>query len=458
MRGRSSVLLVLLALVTFVWSRDPEVGTNALAHVDQTVAIVESGTLAIEGLLALPHAATTDWAARGGHLYSAKAPGLGLAGVPVDAVLSLIERMRGEDPLAYGPFERNGRVLAFVLATIPGALGALVFARLASALGASPSGAALGALAIALGTTYAPYASSLYAHVPSTALIALAGLLVLSGETTPGRAAGAGFAVGLAVWIAYASAVAIPVLLVALALRARQVRPVAFFLLGGLPLALALGLFHRIELGSFLATEYDFQNPAFSGGRRDGYFAALGFRPWVVIELTLLPYRGVFVYAPVVAVALAAAGVDLARGERDRRIAAGAALALFLLVLLTTAAHPFWWGGFAAGPRLLIPGLALLAPFAARALERWPHPTLVLGTVSVANALACSAVALTIREDVGSPLVDAVWPSIVMGRTGRASLGQDLGLSLWGSLALELALAGGLAAALAISLRRDSRS
>src|SRR6185436_16364238 len=96
--------------------------------------------------------------------------------------------------------------------------------------------------------------------------------------------------------------------------------------------------------------------------------------------------------------------------SRDRRIAAIAALAVLGLFLLVTEAHPLWFGGHSTGPRLLVPALPLLAPFAAFAYERWPRATAALASISTAHALATTAVTLTVHESVKNPLFSQIYP------------------------------------------------
>jgi hypothetical protein len=444
------VSLFLLCLFVYAWSYDVMGGANATAHFDETAAIVEHRTLAINAFLYRGGLGDTcDWsvvterAADGSTrnvFYAAKAPGLSILGVPVYAAAAAVERMAGEDPLRPDGsiFARNERIVSTVLASVMGALGAVVFRRLALAAGAGAEAALLGALAVALGTTYAPYASALYAHVPTAVALALAGLLACTGAPTLARAAGAGALGGIATMVSYQSALVLPALAVAIFLRARSWRAVAAFCAGGLPSAVLLGAVHTISFGAPWRTPYDFQNPSFSNGAKSYLDALEGIDFARAYGVLFSPYRGLFFYAPVLLPTVLAAALDL-REER-RRVLAGVALWTLLVFIAVTMVHPVWWGGWTTGPRLLVPGLALLAPFAARALERWPKTTAALASISVCHAIATLLFSILIpeimdgnplgvpKDDLANPLLAIVYPYLARGRVLRPNLAIDLGL------------------------------
>jgi hypothetical protein len=463
-------LVFLLALVTYTYAWDPDTATNALAHFDQTVAIVEYGTLSLNRVFRLPHAATADWSRREERLpdgsvgifyYPAKAPGLSLLGVPIYAAARAVERAQGLDPLAPDVFWWNARILALALSAIPAALGAVVLARLSRALGAPLEAAVLGALAVALGSCYATFASVLYAHTPTAAALAGASYLVLAGEPGPRRAAWAGFLVGLATLATYQAAAAVPLLAGVLALRARRAAPLLAFGAGGLPPLAAFALVHWAEFGSPIKTAYDFQNPEFTGGREGSYFSMLGtLDARRVYELLLSPFRGLFFYSPVLAPAVLAAALSLRPGPLERRLAAALALALLAFFLVLTGVHPVWWGGYTTGPRLLVPGFVLLAPFAAEAYARWPKTTAALASISTAHAIAGTFVSVSVVDTVRNPLFQAIYPGLAEGRLGeggaRRNAGIALGLAPEVSLLPYAAIALALAAALARAVKKGA--
>ena len=465
-------LLFALCLLTYVYCFDGEVGTNAQAHFDQTIAIVEHGRLSINPLVASVEGYTLDWSLREETrpdgtvvrwFYPAKAPGLSLLGVPVYAAASAVERAAGVDPLGRRAMRWNGWILSWALASLPAALATIAMLRLALGLGVRLDAAVLGTLAIALGSTYAPFATALYAHAPTAAAIAGAGALVLAGEVTARRAAAAGLLVGIATLVTYQAAIAVAALGAAAIARAApgaRLRTALAFAAGGLPPLAGFAAVHQVQFGSPFRTAYDFQNPIFGGGGGTSWASIA--RPLTLArgrDLLFGQYRGLFYYAPVTGAAIAAAGAALVAGagggaSRDRRIAAAAALAILAAFLVVTGMHPLWFGGCSTGPRLLVPALALLAPFAAIAYERWPRATAALASISTVNALATAAVSLTAPENVVNPLVQEVYPVLAAGQVGRANLATLLGFPGTPALLPWMVGAAGLALGLHLAISR----
>ncbi|MBI3724091.1 hypothetical protein HY251_09090 [bacterium] len=459
--------LFLLCLATYVSAWDDELGTSALAHFDQTVAIVESGTLSMTSVIFTRHGATVDWSSpdypepqkdlTAAHIYPGKAPGLSFLGVAPYFLLSKCERALGEDPLAPAVFERNGRILSWLLASLPAAVAAVLLLRLSLALGARLETATLGALTIALATPFAPFASALYPHAGESAALAGAGLLVLTGETSGRRAAGAGFLLGLATAISYQAAFAVIVLGAALLVRARSTRPLGPFVLGGLPWLVLLLVIHHVEFGAPWRTGYGCVNPGFAKAGL-AWSLSPGYVANAVLGLTVLPRCGLLFFAPVAGAAVLAAALELRREpSRDRRIAAAVALGFFALTIALTSTQPGWWGGKSSGPRYLVPALPLLAPFAARAWQRWPNGTAALAGASLSNALAVLWVTLTAsQEDFRSPLFQWIYWLLLSGKVDRSSPGKALGLPGLLALVPYFLVALPLAVGLFLSVRRAS--
>ncbi len=110
----------------------------------------------------------------------------------------------------------------------------------------------------------------------------------------------------------------------------------------------------------------------------------------------LSPSRGIFIYSPVLAVAL----LLLARNWRfiaDRALAI-LSLSMIAVITVASAAHPEWWGGNSYGPRLLsdaIPWFVLLAILALdampRAQRRLRNPVIAVGAVLLVVSVVINA-------------------------------------------------------------------
>lgn len=113
--------------------------------------------------------------------------------------------------------------------------------------------------------------------------------------------------------------------------------------------------------------------------------SAFGFYPDSLAGLLISPNRGLFVFSPIVAVALA--GIPASLRERWRSPAAWCVLALVAQYAFY-GCYAVWWGGHTYGPRYMLDLLPLAVPPAIAALQSFRFRA-VTGTVA-AGALAWS--------------------------------------------------------------------
>ena len=166
-------------------------------------------------------------------------------------------------------------------------------------------------------------------------------------------------------------------------------------------------------------------------------------------------FRGLFVLAPWLLLALPGFGLWWSRG---RKPGAGTAewvtvLAIIILIALFNASSVMWWGGFAVGPRYLLPALPFMALPVAVVFTSWGQRAWLRALVVFTLLWSWIATwGLTLAEQafpsdaILNPLVDYAWPSWVAGNIAR-NAGTLLGLH--GALAvlpliLLLALGTGL--------------
>jgi hypothetical protein len=89
-------------------------------------------------------------------------------------------------------------------------------------------------------------------------------------------------------------------------------------------------------------------------------FMSLTFPHWDAIwGLSGSPFRGLFYFAPVLL--LIVPGAWIALRDRTQRVPIVVALAAFAMMFLFAASSVMWWGGFAVGPRYILPAVPLLA-------------------------------------------------------------------------------------------------
>jgi hypothetical protein len=122
--------------------------------------------------------------------------------------------------------------------------------------------------------------------------------------------------------------------------------------------------------------------------RRIGSF---GFYPDALGGLLVSPNRGMFVFSPIVLVAVA--GIPAALRERWRSPAAWCAAALIAQYIFY-GCYAIWWGGHTYGPRYLLDVLPLAVPAAMAALQsfRFPAVTVPLATAALVWSVTTAAI------------------------------------------------------------------
>jgi hypothetical protein len=442
-------------------------GYNPNSRLALTRALAERHSIAID---AYPH--TGDWAEYSGHRYTNKAPGLSFVSAPFYALARALGGARE------GP-QLSGLVWAanLVVNALPSALlGLLLFHTLGRLGLASGAVRAWAILALGLGTLAFPYATAFYAHQPAAAASFGAFALLLGADPgAPPRWRGllAGAAAGLAVLLEVSTGLCAVILGLFLALDAGRRPLLPWFVLGGLPMAGALGLYNAVAFGSPLSFWFDHANPEVEvrvDGRLFGPPTLIG-----VMGLLFLPYRGLFFTSPLLM--LAPLGwSDLKRADLGAaRVCAAVPLAFLALI----ASFHGWYGGWTPGARYLLPSLPFLFVPLAFGVARWPRLAAALALYSVASMLAISAVGVEIPHDVANPLFDFVLPRLLDGQVsvnpqaldqlmappgyaeGRALVNGssfNLGELLFGSRALSLLPLLAVWALAAAGLLRASRA
>jgi len=120
---------------------------------------------------------------------------------------------------------------------------------------------------------------------------------------------------------------------------------------------------------------------------------SISHEPWVgMFGLLFSPNRGVFVFSPVVLVALAGLAALGGKGARASRLRWFGAAAT--IQFLTYGSFSVWWGGYGYGPRYVLDILPLVVPFAAIGVD-WcgrRRATLVLAALLLVWSIGVSAI------------------------------------------------------------------
>ncbi len=453
------VFLALMLAYTYVLPRWADWNQNS--RYDLTRALVEHRTVVIDRYAAN----TGDYATVNGRIVSDKAPGLSLLAVPPYTLYRLASHLRPihdlTDRVAHrGAFAATlnpdgtgltddkaevALALAFVTllcvavpASLLGVLLAGLFRRFSPYEGAN----AIVAISLMLATPLAAYGNAFYGHVPAAMLLfaAFALLVTADGTLRRSRLVMLGALFGATLLMEYPAALIVAALgcwALALLWRHRQWAGVGWLALGGAPFLALLALYDRAAYGTPLPTGYE-HSTLWQDRHSEGFLSLTYPKADALWGITFGDFRGLFFLAPVLLLAVPGFVVWWRAGHD--RAAWWAALSALVLFFLFNAASAMWWGGFAVGPRYLLPMLpfccypigALIPVF----MRRWR-------IAAASGALAMlSLVQVWMQLLAGQgyppdtfrhPLADYVWPHLVAGDIAR-NLGMATGLRSLSSL------------------------
>lgn len=453
------VALFMLLLMIFAYTPPRWQDWNQNSRFDLTRAIVDQGTLKIDDYADN----TGDYAIVDGHIYTDKAPGLSLMAVPVYALtvhvlnplgLSDITNRLGQSSAFSDTLTPGGEgidddrvevavalyIATLVTVSLPAALMLVLMAMMVERLAGCRTAGVLTALIIGLTTPVFTYSQAFYGHIPAAfcvvAALALLILAPLGEELGWKRLLGIGALLGAAIVIEYPVALIVaPVALWTVA-RART-RGVMYGTLGALsPLAI-LAIYDLLAFGTLKPIGYE-HSALWQEQHSTGFMSITYPHLDAIWGLTFSPFRGLFYYSPVLLLILG--GFYLA--SRSRRSWAPAAVAgsAFLLTFLFVCSSVMWWGGFAVGPRYLVPAIPLLA-IPLGYLIAWVNGSapairaVGMLTIAVMGGISALAVWLTTFATQNYPpdtlrdtISGYVWPAVRTGDVAR-NLGMAIELN-----------------------------
>jgi hypothetical protein len=347
-------VLALLAVPIFPHFVSP----NEMTRWATAAAIVDGHTFEITPLLPLLGGnAFEDASEVDGRVYSNKAPGAALIGLPAYAIARAVV-----GPPSAATMRATANAMRIPAATIPLLLLAWSMSRAAKKLGATDERRDVAILALLFATPLFAYGLLNFSHALTAA--ALFGAWAMVFVERNDYAAGA--LIGLATVSEYPCAIAGVVLLACAWRRA------PLMIAGGLPFAIGLAIYNRLLFGSIFALSSGSErNAQFRAMAREGIFGIGIPQLTTLAKLLFDPARGLFVFAPILLVALAA----LARARRAMPRDAFLALVLVPLSLIVFySGYPNWHGGWSIAPRYLaaaVPFLLFPLVFAASSIIEW---------------------------------------------------------------------------------------
>jgi hypothetical protein len=404
-------------------------GWNSNSRLALVRSLVERHTVVIDGY----EESTGDLAFRNDHYYCDKAPGLSWLAVPAYAAVdALAGAARGKGRT----ISRGAYVSTVWAVALPSAAAVVALYLAAGTIGLTAGAAAALALFYAFGTLAFPYSTLFYGHQLAAALLFTAFVLLLRarrGSSDARRLLLTGLLLGGAITVEYPAALAAAVLLVYALSFLRSRRHWVFLMVGMAAPLFVLFAYHTIAFGAPLRLPYAFSTDA---PRHQGLmFGLRAPSPVALWRLTVSPFRGLFFSSPWLLLAAPGALALLFQADRRWRAEALVCAAVPLLYLGLNASMVDWNGGWAMGPRHLVPALPFLALLAGGVVLP-AHPRTsshvlkralaALGLVAAVYSIALMLIATTVKPEVPTwiyrPFGDYLVPRFLAGDVAASTL------------------------------------
>ncbi len=466
---KRNLFLFLLLFFIYAYTFPRWASWSQNSRLDLTMALVDEGSLSIDHY----YTNTGDYAEFEGRFYTDKAPGVSFLGVPVYAayrmvaslppVTHLMEKIARSPAfaatlnpegtgVAVDKVYFMGALYAVTMTTIaiPAALlGVLLYVSLGRVL--SDERLRLGTVLVyALATPAFAYGGMLFSH-QLTACLLFAGFSLVTASAQRESAAphlvGAGFLLGWAVISEYPTIlIVIGIGLYALWIR-RRWQTALWLILGALPPALLLMAYDYAIFHTILPVGYKY-SVNYHDLHDQGFISLTGPNLPALWGITFGTLRGLFFLSPVLLLAIP--GFWWWRRSGEQMPEWGLSLWAVGSFLLFNGSSIMWQGGYAVGPRYLLPMLPFLMLAFAHGLRRvWRHPA---GRILTGALLGWSFFAVWVETLGGqsfpdwtpNPLFNYSLPYWREGNIAR-NLGMALGLKGISSLLpLLVILAGGI--------------
>jgi len=456
--NRIEKVTFLILLICYVYFMPRWADPNQNSRLDMVFAVVEDGTFQID-----PYVKNTvDYAKVGDHYYSDKAPGVSFVGIPVYALLKgmldlpimdgLIEFLTNNEAFkstlrqdGTGVLEQKVRfaiaqvILTWVTASLPSAVMGILLYRITGRLFERPWTRIAVVLGYGLLTPAFAYAGAFYGHQLSATCLLGAFYLTFMGKkplSTKSLQA-IGFLLGYSVITEYPSVLIVGVMtLYTFSVLEDRKRIMWIMLTGGI-VALFWMFYNQIVFGSPVSVGYSYSELWIE--QHETGFMSLTLPHWDAIwGITFSRFRGLFLLSPWLL--LTFPGFILWGRSGHFRTEFWVALLASLSMFVFNSASIMWWGGFAVGPRYLLPALPFLSMSIVFAFSAWmerPWMRGLLVVLFIGSLFATWGLTLADQafppDTVRNPLVDYAWPNWQDGNIAR-NLGLVLNLQGFSSL------------------------
>ncbi|MGD0878420.1 MAG: hypothetical protein ABSA01_09775 [Anaerolineales bacterium] len=402
--------LIILCLLAFVFAYlYQDGGFNGNSRFDLIFAIVKEGRLTIDTFQGQADTFTSDKAYFNGHFYSDKAIGPALIGTIVYAPFYWLKQI-----FDFGSQAETEVVITYLVIGIPSAIGGSLMYILCWYLSRSRFRAYLVTLTVTLGTMYFPYSITFFSHQFTSSLLFGAFFLIFFLKQRPEiwkkwPSFLIGWLLGWAMISDFQSVIIIFVLVsyyFFILWRNREYwhfRLIVLPMLGGLIPVLLQLVYNKLCFGNFFTLGYaNESDQIFNSGMAQGIMGIHWPSLSALYYMTLHPAMGLFWESP----ALLFSIVGLVLMLLKRRYLAEAFLAMGIIVsyLVIMSGYYMWWGGYAVGPRFIIPMLPFFCIFLIFIPKRLTWPFVVLSLISFGQMLLAAASTVQVPDTMVSKL------------------------------------------------------
>lgn len=479
-----SSLIILTVLVASVYAFPRWADPNQNSRLDMVVAVVEDGTFQIDKYVDN----TVDYAKMGDHYYSDKAPGTAFVGMPVYFVVKSIldtpllaavtDRLAKSDAFAStlrseGSGVSTNKVefavaqvaISFVVAALPTAILCVLMFLLMTGITQSVWPRLAVALGYGLLTPAFPYANAVYGHQLAAAL--LFGSFYLAAARRGPLGAGRLLSIGLLFGFAFVTEYPVVLMIIVLGVYVwyRLIAEghwarIFWVAAGGIVLAIPWMLYNTTIFGGPLNLGYS-HSELWTAQHESGFMSLSLPTPAAIWGITFSPFRGLFLLSPWLL--LAVPGFYMWWKSRSYRAEWWVAVGCVLSMIAFNGSSIMWWGGFAVGPRYILPMLPFLALpvlFVLIAWSRYLWFHVVAGALFTWSWIAVWGLSLAEQafpsDSIQNPLLDYALPNWASGNIAR-NFGTLLGLHGWISLVPLLVFLAIVALGLMLTMRATSR-
>jgi len=395
------IIFFVLAFVYAYFYQDS--GWNGNSRFGLIYAVVQEGRLTIDSYHTRFDTQTEDKAFANGHYYSDKAIGQAVAGVIAYEPLYWIKRLTNRISMAY-----LEQILTFLVIGLPSAFAGSLMYILCLYMSKSRFRAFLVTMTVTLGTLYLPYSVIFFSHQFASSLLFSAFFMIFFLKEQPRLWKNwylfvLGLLLGWALISEYPTATIILALLVyyfSIIWRNqtyRNLRSIGWPLLGGAIPVLLQVLYNKLCFGNFLSIGYaNLENSYFSSSMGQGLMGIHWPNLSVLYYMTFHTTIGVFWETPALFLAFFGAGFMFYK----RRYREEAVLAIWIIVsyFVMMSGYYMWWGGWALGPRHIIPVLPFFCILLTFVPRRLTWPLVILSLISIGQMLIGAASVVLVSD------------------------------------------------------------